>query len=73
MLGQRLGAGPPGPAAGKEPWLTGMSFTLGAAAATQGTLLKGNLLDPSHGTLARRSRTLSIEEKARSWLMDAGE
>lgn len=48
-----------------------MSVSPGAAAATQEVLCKGNLPDPFHGTMARRSRILSIEDKAWSWLMDA--
>lgn len=58
---------------GRRSGWPGVSFTLGAAAATQEMLFKGNLLEPFHGTMARRSRILSIEDKAWSWLMDAGE
>lgn len=58
---------------GRKSGWPGISFTLGAAAVTQEVLFKGNLLDPFHGTMARRSRILSIEDKAWSWLMDAGE
>lgn len=58
---------------GRKSGWPGISFTLGAAAVTQEMLFKGNLLDPFHGTMARRSRNFSIEDKAWSWLMDAGE
>lgn len=58
---------------GRKSGRPGISITLGAAAVNQEMLFKGNLLDPFHGTMARRSCILSMEDKAWSWLMDAGE
>lgn len=59
--------------AGPEEWLTWHILPPGAAAGTQDMLSKGNLLDPLHGTMGRRNCNLSVEDKAWSWLMDAGE
>lgn len=59
--------------AGKEKWLTWHILYSRNCSSHSGSVVKGNLLEPFHGTMARRSCILSIEDKAWSWLMDAGE